>query len=417
MSKSLAPTSLAAKSLAAKSLADSMTKATALTRAGKLADATALIQSLLGVPGTGAKTQDGNALYDNAQDANAGERDVIDGQFTRLGDAAATPATPTTPPVRPRLAKPPHSGLAATLRKIAAGGMPGPAPGLHLPVAVAAGAQFQALTHHSPSGNRDYLLYVPATRPNELMPLIVMLHGCTQSPEDFALGTGMNELAEEFGCLIAYPAQPSGANMQKCWNWFRPEDQARGQGEPALIAGLTGDILRDYPADPARVYVAGLSAGGAAAAIMGAAYPDIYAAVGVHSGLPSGAARDVPSAFSAMRSGSAGKAHARPLPTIVFHGLADSTVHPDNGAAVKAQAAGAGARLKSSTHSGNSQGGRPYQRTTLAAPDGRVMVEHWEITGAGHAWAGGRAAGSYTDPKGPDASREMLKFFFQHAKA
>ncbi len=380
-----------------KSFAHQMTKATDLTRAGKLREATELIQSLLGAP---------------TQQPAPGDDDVIEGQFTRLKDAAG----PAAKPARARRAGSSASGLAATLRKIAAGGMAGPAPRPQAPETLAEGAQFLALTHRAPSGTRDYRLYVPANRSEGPMPLVVMLHGCTQTPEDFALGTGMNALAEEFGCLIAYPAQPSGANMQKCWNWFRPEDQARNQGEPALIAGLTKDILRDFPADPARVYVAGLSAGGAAAAIVGAAYPEIFAAVGVHSGLPLGAAQDVPSAFSAMRSGSTVPVHARPHPTIVFHGLADKTVHPRNGEAVRAQAAGAGRKLTPTTQDGVATGGRRYRLTRLTGPDGKVMVEHWEIDGAGHAWAGGKAAGSYTDPEGPDASREMMRFFLAHAR-
>jgi poly(hydroxyalkanoate) depolymerase family esterase len=384
-----------------KSFANGMTKATELTRSGRLQEATKLIQSLLGAAATTPAHTDDQA---------------IEGEFARLDGSAPDLAVPEAPYLRPKSAKPSRSGLAETLHRVAAGGMPGPAPKPHASLAVAAGARFLTLTHASKDGSRDYRLYVPATRTEASMPLIVMLHGCTQTPEDFAMGTGMNDLAEEFGCLIAYPAQPSGANMQKCWNWFRPEDQTRGCGEPALIAGLTRDILRHHPADPERVYITGLSAGGAAAAIVGAAYPDLFAAVGVHSGLPAGAARDVPSAFAAMRSGATGRAHPSPLPTIVFHGLADSTVHPANGTAVMSQAAGARTGLKASTLRGTSAGGRAYRRTKHAAPDGRVMVEHWEITGAGHAWAGGRSVGSYTDPEGPDASREMLQFFLQHAK-
>ena len=294
--------------------------------------------------------------------------------------------------------------------------MPGPAPKPKGPLAVAEGAQFLTLTHSSAGGSREYRLYVPANRAGAPLPLIVMPHGCMQSPDEFAIGTGMNALAEEFGCLVAYPAQPSGANMQKCWNWFRPEDQARGGGEPALIVGLTRDILQAHKGDLARVYVAGLSAGGAAAAIVAAAYPDIFSAVGVHSGLPTGAAWDVPSAFAAMRSGAKGKVQRDAVPTIVFHGQADTTVHPDNGLAVKDQAASSGTRLKANAVTGTSVGGRAYRQTKLATHTGHVMVEHWEIAGAGHAWAGGDAKGSYTDPKGPDASREMLRFFLQHTK-
>ena len=244
-----------------------------------------------------------------------------------------------------------------------------------------------------------------------------MLHGCTQSPEDFATGTGMNALAEEFGCLIAYPAQPTGANAQKCWNWFRPQDQGRDLGEPALIAGLTRDILRDHAADPARVYVAGLSAGGAAAAIVAAAYPDVFSAVGVHSGLPVGSAQDVPSAFAAMRSGAAGDAGVASVPTISFHGMADSTVHPANGKAVVKQALQGRVGLGRVMDKGTSTGGRKFSRIRYQDNARQTIAEHWEIAGAGHAWAGGQAGATYTDPTGPDASREMLRFFLQHVRA
>ena len=372
-----------------------MARATELTQAAKLDEATALIQSLLnGTP---------------APDAQSVDPQALEGTFTRLDDSAPRAAAPATKPMR--------QGLGETLRNIAAGGMP-----LHNMtqsghIDLPTGAQFLSLSHRGAHGSRDYRLYIPAAATPNPMPLVVMLHGCTQSPEDFAIGTGMNTLAEEFGCIIAYPAQPQGANAQKCWNWFRPEDQRQGQGEPALIAGMIGDILRAHPADPARVYAAGLSAGGAAAAILGAAYPDLFAAVGVHSGLPVGAAQDVPQAFAAMRSGANGKGRSLGAPAIVFHGLADSTVHPDNGKAVTGQALRAHTGLTEKRVSGTSGGGRVYRQTRYAKACGLSMAEHWEIEGAGHAWAGGAAGGSYTDPKGPDASREMLRFFLQHKQA
>jgi poly(hydroxyalkanoate) depolymerase family esterase len=275
-------------------------------------------------------------------------------------------------------------------------------------------AQFLSLTHRSAKGSRTYRLYVPAGADETAMPLVVMLHGCTQSPEQFAIGTDMNVLADAFGCLIAWPAQPRRSNAQKCWNWFRPQDQVRGRGEPALIAGIVKDILRDHPGDPARVYVAGLSAGGAAAAVMGAVYPELFAAVGVHSGLPVGGAKSAQSALAAMRRGSKGKARSITRPVIVFHGTADRTVHPGNGDAVIAQAMRSRSDLERVCVDGVADGGRAFTHTRYEDAKGCSMAEYWEIEGAGHAWAGGQAAGSYTDPKGPDASREMLRFFLQH---
>lgn len=382
-----------------------MARATELTRSGKLNEATALIHSLMKSP-SAAEEQPATARP-------SAEQNVIDGTFTRLDDEDA-------PGPAPRAAgkpgKTPRKSLRETLSGLASGGMK--MPGVEAPVQVDIpdGAQFLSLSHTGTKGSRGYRLYVPAKQPEGAMPLIVMLHGCTQSPEDFAIGTGMNALAEEFGCLIAWPAQPQGANAQKCWNWYQPGDQARGHGEPALIAGIVSDILRDHPADPAQVYAAGLSAGGAAAAIMGAAYPDLFAAVGVHSGLPVGGAQDVASALAAMRGGTPGKPLSRALPTIVFHGLADTTVNPANGVAVVAQALELQGDLSQVTVSGRSDHGRRFQHIRHDDASGRSMIEHWQIEGAGHAWSGGQTGGSYTDPKGPDASREMLRFFRQHAR-
>ena len=377
-----------------------MAKATELTKAGKLAEATALIQSLLTSKGPEAAT---------VPDAT-----VIEGDFTRLGEAAPTKAAKPRP--AQQSAKGPHTSLRETLRKIAAGGMPANPRLFRAAETLPAGANFITLSHRTAQGQRDYKLYIPANQTVSAMPLIVMLHGCTQSPDDFAAGTGMNALAEQHGFLVAYPAQPSGANANKCWNWFRAEDQARDRGEPALIAGLTHDILRDYPVDPARVYVAGLSAGGAAAAIMGAAYPDLFSAVGVHSGLAVGSAADIPQAFSAMRSGASGKKLAQGVPTIVFQGLADATVNPSNGQAVVAQTLAAHSGLKRSTSKGKSAGGKSYRQTCYDDAKGRSICEYWEIDSAGHAWAGGQPNGSYTDPNGPSASEEMLRFFLQHIR-
>jgi poly(3-hydroxybutyrate) depolymerase len=213
---------------------------------------------------------------------------------------------------------------------------------------------------------------------------------------------------------VAYPSQPRAANSNRCWNWFERSDQVRGAGEPSLIAGIARTILRDHPGDPARVYIAGLSAGGSAAIIAATAYPDLFAAAGVHSGLPAGAAHNAASGFVAMRQGAPGDRPTVALPTIVFHGDADTVVHPRNGRFVVARSLSAHPRLKKVERKGRSPGGRDYSTSTHRARSGKSCCEHWVVEGAGHAWSGGHPSGSYTDPAGPDASREMLRFFLRH---
>jgi poly(hydroxyalkanoate) depolymerase family esterase len=285
------------------------------------------------------------------------------------------------------------------------------------PAPLPEGARFEERTFANEAGNRTYKLYIPSGYTGQPVPLVVMLHGCTQSPDDFAAGTQMNELAEEQTFLVAYPAQTQSANVSKCWNWFNAADQQRDRGEPSLIAGITRQVMRDFSVESGRVYVAGLSAGGAAAAIMGSAYPDLFAAVGVHSGLACGAARDMPSAFAAMRQGGAPQHSGakQSVPTIVFHGDRDTTVSPVNGDQVIAQS-NAGLDLRSTVSRGQAPGGISYTRTVACDDSGHPMLEHWVLHGAGHAWSGGSPSGSYTEPKGPDASREMMRFFLEHPK-
>lgn len=278
------------------------------------------------------------------------------------------------------------------------------------------GALFAKGTHVGEFGTRSYRLYIPVSAKTaaEPLPILVMLHGCGQTPEGFARGTGMNVLAEEFGFLVLYPAQSRDAHVNRCWNWFNREDQARGAGEPALIADLTQHIISEHKTDPARTYIAGLSAGASAALNVANAYPDIFAAVGAHSGLPVGAARDAASAITAMRIGAPGLQHPVQMPTISFHGDADTVVNPRNGRFIASRAVDPYPNLTKTEKTGQVSDGRKFERTTHRIGRGKPYTEHWVINGGGHAWSGGNAAGSYTDPSGPDASREMVRFFLRH---
>jgi poly(hydroxyalkanoate) depolymerase family esterase len=276
--------------------------------------------------------------------------------------------------------------------------------------------------------SHPYLLFVPSQATPAPQPLVVMLHGCQQDAADFAAGTGMNPLAEQLGCLVLYPEQLAKANPMRCWNWFDKAHQGHA-GEPAMIAALTRQVAQAHGADPQRIYIAGLSAGGAMAAVVAALYPEVFSALGVHSGLPAGAANDVMSAFSAMRRGGqttrafAGQREGL-MPTIVFHGSADSTVHPDNSEHLVAlalqalQATGLAltrTELPLPSPAKNSQA-RPAQRVRWLDADGKSYLEYWSVDEGLHAWSGGQQGGSFTDPHGPDASAAMLEFFLQHRR-
>jgi poly(hydroxyalkanoate) depolymerase family esterase len=272
-----------------------------------------------------------------------------------------------------------------------------------------------------PHGTLPYKLYTPHGSARRRMPLVVMLHGCTQSAGDFAAGTGMNALADELGFLVLYPEQSASANLGRCWNWHRPGDQKRGNGEPAAIADLTLHAIASCRANPARVYIAGISAGGAAATIVAAAYPELFAAVGVHSGLVPGNISTLAGAMSAMRNGTRVAPTgltARPQPTIVFHGDSDNVVHPSNASGFLSQLERSRpGPLVCRTDRGQSSGGREFTRRLYRTSTGSVLLEDWTVHGIGHAWSGGKMAGSHTDPAGPDASREMMRFFLAQRKA
>ncbi|SFJ60672.1 PHB depolymerase family esterase [Bradyrhizobium sp. Gha] len=379
---------------------DILLEATRLTRSGQLVEATALLQRML----RGEKAPDVTAPSTHRSASTEGEPLTIDAKAQAIKTMS------------PRRRERPSMALARSLA-----GLGGQGPLRRAPPSMAQivpeGARFVEGTYANTAGSRAYRLFIPSGYHGQAIPLVIMLHGCTQSPEDFAAGTRMNFMAEEQTCFVAYPAQGAEANHAKCWNWFRPGDQQRDAGEPSLIAGITRQIMREHCVDPERVYVAGLSAGAAAAAIMGSAYADLYAAIGIHSGLACGAATDLPSALIAMKQG--GGSHARPadgpsIPTIVFHGDRDNMVNSKNGARIVLQTIG-GTSTTTKVHRGRVPGGHAYTRTVHTDVSGRSVLEHWEIHGAGHAWSGGSPAGSYTDPDGPDATREMLRFFLEHS--
>jgi poly(hydroxyalkanoate) depolymerase family esterase len=394
--------------------AGAMRAATKLTRAQKLMEATRVIQSALLL---GREQGPSEPVDEPASDARAIEHFMID-----ITPDAAPPAIEGADQGVP--ANWPVSDVAATLGRATL-----PKLGLtdlrirpRKPLEIPDGAQYLSRSYACAAGRRSYKLYVPSRyRAEGHRHLVVMLHGGTQDADDFAAGTRMNALAEEHGFLVAYPIQCKSANPSLCWNWFKPEDQMRGGGEPSIIAGITSEIVAEHDIDPQRVFVAGLSAGGAMAAVMGATYPEVYAAVGVHSGLPYRSAIDITSAFAAMggnaelqrrqRKSHPNSDHAPRVRTIVFHGDADHIVHPSNAATIieaQAKTDDSVERAKA-----RSSARRTHTRTVTRDKTGTVVVEQWLIHGSGHAWSGGSADGTYTDPHGPDASREMLRFFLE----
>lgn len=408
--------------------ADAMRAAMNLTRDQKLIEATRVIQSALSVgepvpsesPSEPAPTS--LAIETHIIDLTA---EVIEPEMMASVELEADIRSEQSQPSRIAIwASGPLGEALPTLRQteLPRFGLDGltlgrPRKALEIPE----GAQFLSRSFACAAGSRNYKVYIPRRPQTGRRALLVMLHGGTQDADDFAAGTRMNALAEEHGFMVAYPIQSKAANASLCWNWFSPENQMRGRGEPAIIAGITSEIVADYDVDPARVFVAGLSAGGAMAAVMGATYPDLYAAVGVHSGLPYRSAADLPSAFAAMR-GDAGPRGRRSrksrragddgprIRTIVFHGDADNIVHPSNAAnMVEMERAVESLERVEARHAAI----RAHTRTVTRDKTGAVVVEQWLVHGSGHAWSGGSPDGTYTDPHGPDASQEMLRFFFE----
>lgn len=338
-------------------------------------------------------------------------RDGNPAKATRIIQAAlANTAPPETPadagkPDRPsgpaRRASRPLSHVLADLaaRRQAGGANLRSTPAPDLPE----GAVIERRRHDGPHGARNYLLFRPSGRTGPARGVVMMLHGCTQTPEDFATGTGMNRHGEDHGLIVVYPEQSRTDNTQLCWNWFRPGDQRRDGGETALLAGLGAAVMAEHGLEDAGLCVAGLSAGGAMAALLANTHPDLVTAAAVHSGVAPGSAQDVVSAFAAMRGDAAGRAEALTVPSIIFHGSADATVAPVNAGRL------AGPVTATVERTGKGPSRRFDVLSGLNASGHRVEV--WRIDGAGHAWSGGKVEGSYTDPTGPDASAEMLRFF------
>ena len=353
----------------------------------------------------------------NLAEATALLRNALSGAATR---GAGDESEATRPPAEPAATPPARRSLGGVLAALRAGRAIWPKPALAPAKAPpeALDAQFMSRDYRGAAGSLNYRLYVPADLVKRDPALLLMLHGCTQNPEDFALGTKMNALADEFGLIVAYPRQPRSANASGCWNWFDKRHQHRGSGEPAKLAGLARSLAQEFGVGKERTFVAGLSAGGAMAEVLAATYPDVFDAVGIHSGLPYKAAGDVPSAFAAMK----GTAIAEPAPQgvangdcrrIVFHGGADATVHPANSQRILDQAR-RGVDSPKQIDLNWEIDGRRVDRTVLQDASGRPLVELWSIEGGGHAWFGGDSRGTYTQSVGLDASRAMVRFFLKH---
>ena len=302
-------------------------------------------------------------------------------------------------------------------------------------------AMWQQYLYHDATGNHPYFVYTPSTyHHGTAVPLLVLLHGCTQKAADFAAGTGMNQLAEQYGFIALYPQQKRTSNQTLCWNWYKSSHQFRDRGEPALIAHMVQAISENtsqWTIDSSRVYVVGASAGAAMAVILGATYPDIFAAIGVHSGVEYQAVTNIigglklvlgggpdpvkqgQKAFEAMGS------YKRMVPTIVFQGTRDRIVPPINGDQVVQQwmqtnhLASQGLYVAdfknpTTTTSGQVPEGLTYTVSTWEDHTGKEVQQYWKIDGLAHAWSGGNPAVSYTDPRGPNASEVMYQFFMKH---
>jgi poly(hydroxyalkanoate) depolymerase family esterase len=326
---------------------------------------------------------------------------------TLPGNPTPTPTPPATPTPTPT---PPPGG--------------GATPGK--------GTSFSG-TYTNAAGSRAYRGYVPSTyKAGTPVPLLVVLHGCTESADVFRQLTRFDELAEAKGFLVVFPEQPKSANNQNCWNFFQDAQTHRGTGEPSLIAGITDWVGQHYSVDSHRIYVAGLSAGGAMASVMAATYPDVYAAIGIGSGCEYAATATCAGYKSADPAAAAQAAYkemgtrARAMPVISFSGDKDTTVPPVNADQLlqqwqlTADLADDGATNGSvlskptSTISGQVPNGLSYTVRSYGDAQTNELVQYWVVNGMSHAWSGGCSCQPYAEPKGPDATAAMYAFFVKH---
>jgi poly(hydroxyalkanoate) depolymerase family esterase len=288
--------------------------------------------------------------------------------------------------------------------------------------------------HAGPAGSRAYDVYLPAGhRRASRVPLVVLLHGCNQSAEQFVTATRFQALADRHGFVLAAPRQSRAHQPGGCWRWYESGHQVRGAGEPAILAGIAAEMVAErarWRIDPSRIYAAGLSAGGAMALILAVTYPDVFAAVGVHSAPAYRTASTGRKALAAMHGRAAAPAPvpgARTAPLILFQGSADSVVHGRSGRLVVDQwlaqheAGSTGSRdgMRITRTRGSTKrtpDGRRYTVTRWYTARGRKQLEYWDVDGLGHAWSGGIADGSYSDPRGPRASTAMWQFFATHSR-
>jgi poly(hydroxyalkanoate) depolymerase family esterase len=392
-----------------------MAEALRLTRAGRLTEATGLLQRGLG--GAGTAPPGDSTVARPHRDLGRLWLPVSNGSSLGRPEAPGADAASAREGLVEQL-KTKLPGLPDTFSRAgSARGARWSGRGAAGSAAASAGGEIRHLTHTERAGTRSYDVYIPNSYRGKPVPLVVMLHGGKQDGSDFAAGTRMNELAEQHPFLVAYPEQSRAANHGRYWNWFSATDQQADAGEPAIIAGITREVMRDFVVDRTRVYVAGLSAGGAMAAVMAATYPDLYAAVGVHSGIAYRAAHDVGSAFAAMRTGGTPAATSA-VPLIVIHGDQDAIVAPVNADKLIASRLAAGdVTGQDAPVTTRSDSGRPYTRTVHRNLDGIGVAESWIVHGGGHAWYGGSPVGSYTDSLGPNSSAETIRFFLQHQAA